>query len=439
MAYDYDSVMHYPMDAFSISKGSPTIIPREKRHLLGNRVELSPNDVLKVNRLYRCDDNPADHKKKRTPWAVAQDYEKSFKVWANLCDGKQDTPEGWDEDPDVCLKMCHRLDSKKLGSEGQNLINLPITQQCVHKKQLCDGKTTAAHNLIQDPETCHQFCRLGGFVSMPDSGQCIHISKLCNGKVDTRNEDDEDKKVCQETCNSNSSGLVGELFNSAESGMRCFKKTWLCDGRHPGPMSDKTYCVKYCKEGGFLPMPDSKQCVHWRKLCDGHVDTVSGEDEDPAVCQQQCDVASNDLAGQLFVMPNSSQCANKRWLCDGTQHDKDDFLEEEGYCREHCTGSGFIPADDNGQCIHTLDLCDGKSDTRNGWDEDVDNCQQFCKASGDWPPAGQHVELKETTSQCVVLDGAGRKVSGRMAAVKGRRNILMIWNTCSPRRNRISF
>ncbi|XP_053178944.1 low choriolytic enzyme-like [Scomber japonicus] len=52
--YDYDSVMQYKRDAFS-KNGQPTMIPIPDPDVpIGMATEMSPNDILRVNRLYRC-------------------------------------------------------------------------------------------------------------------------------------------------------------------------------------------------------------------------------------------------------------------------------------------------------------------------------------------------------------------------------------------------
>ncbi|XP_053178975.1 low choriolytic enzyme-like [Scomber japonicus] len=52
--YDYNSVMQYKSDFFS-KNGKPTMIPIPDPNVpIGEATEMSPNDILRVNRLYRC-------------------------------------------------------------------------------------------------------------------------------------------------------------------------------------------------------------------------------------------------------------------------------------------------------------------------------------------------------------------------------------------------
>ena len=56
--YDYGSVMHYEFNAFTVN-GQPTIIPtRNSSAFIGQRVGMSPIDILEVQRYYQCVPTP---------------------------------------------------------------------------------------------------------------------------------------------------------------------------------------------------------------------------------------------------------------------------------------------------------------------------------------------------------------------------------------------
>ncbi len=58
-SYDYGSVMHYEADAFTVN-GLRTIIPtRNATAVLGQRVGMSPIDILEVQRYYGCLPTPS--------------------------------------------------------------------------------------------------------------------------------------------------------------------------------------------------------------------------------------------------------------------------------------------------------------------------------------------------------------------------------------------
>ena len=62
--YDYGSVMHYKRDAFAINSSAPTIVPTQNSSaFIGNRVRLSPIDILEIQRYYACVSTPTDPQK----------------------------------------------------------------------------------------------------------------------------------------------------------------------------------------------------------------------------------------------------------------------------------------------------------------------------------------------------------------------------------------
>ncbi|XP_058125691.1 seminal metalloprotease 1-like [Anopheles ziemanni] len=51
--YDYGSVMHYSATAFSMND-QPTIVPKDPKAEIGQRVGLSERDISKLNHMYKC-------------------------------------------------------------------------------------------------------------------------------------------------------------------------------------------------------------------------------------------------------------------------------------------------------------------------------------------------------------------------------------------------
>lgn len=52
--YDYDSVMHYSKYAFAEHRDIPTIVPKNKTAVIGQRFGLSYQDREEINKLYQC-------------------------------------------------------------------------------------------------------------------------------------------------------------------------------------------------------------------------------------------------------------------------------------------------------------------------------------------------------------------------------------------------
>lgn len=52
--YDYGSVLHYDQYAFAKDPSKPTIIPKKKDAVIGQRIGFSETDLRKLNKLYKC-------------------------------------------------------------------------------------------------------------------------------------------------------------------------------------------------------------------------------------------------------------------------------------------------------------------------------------------------------------------------------------------------
>ncbi|KAK8771464.1 hypothetical protein V5799_025284 [Amblyomma americanum] len=63
--YDYESVMHYPFDAFAVKEAEPTLLPKSvnvKRETLGKAYAegfLTDTDITQINVLYTCGKQPS--------------------------------------------------------------------------------------------------------------------------------------------------------------------------------------------------------------------------------------------------------------------------------------------------------------------------------------------------------------------------------------------
>ncbi|XP_055349090.1 zinc metalloproteinase nas-14-like [Paramacrobiotus metropolitanus] len=54
LPYDYESVMHYKHNAFAKNSSFPTILPTVRNSKIGQNKNLSPMDVVRINRRFRC-------------------------------------------------------------------------------------------------------------------------------------------------------------------------------------------------------------------------------------------------------------------------------------------------------------------------------------------------------------------------------------------------
>ncbi|XP_018310092.1 zinc metalloproteinase nas-4-like [Mycetomoellerius zeteki] len=65
LPYDYDSIMHYSMTAFSTDRSLPTIIPKNFYEEIGQRSHLSYYDIKKLLIAYNCNTDSTDKLKKK--------------------------------------------------------------------------------------------------------------------------------------------------------------------------------------------------------------------------------------------------------------------------------------------------------------------------------------------------------------------------------------
>lgn len=65
-SYDYDSVMHYNKRAFARNRAKLTIetMDPEDQGRIGQRIEMSPGDVERINNMYECKKKEAEQDKK---------------------------------------------------------------------------------------------------------------------------------------------------------------------------------------------------------------------------------------------------------------------------------------------------------------------------------------------------------------------------------------
>lgn len=70
ISHDYESVMHYPFNAFAADNSEPVIVPKKRRAKIGQNENLSILDVLRIQRAYHCKTIP-------DPKKILSDLEKN--------------------------------------------------------------------------------------------------------------------------------------------------------------------------------------------------------------------------------------------------------------------------------------------------------------------------------------------------------------------------
>nr|XP_054763026.1 zinc metalloproteinase nas-13-like [Lytechinus pictus] len=85
--YDYFSVMHYSMYAFSRTpQVDPTIVARDTRYRLDYRTDFSENDIRKINIYYECPSKDETTAKPPTPDEECMDMNQGCSFWTEYCD-----------------------------------------------------------------------------------------------------------------------------------------------------------------------------------------------------------------------------------------------------------------------------------------------------------------------------------------------------------------
>ncbi|CAL1261127.1 unnamed protein product [Larinioides sclopetarius] len=79
-AYDYNSIMHYGPYDFTKYRNRPTILPKQRNVMIGQRSGFSQTDVRKINKLYQCG---SLHKE------TCEDTDSQCRGWAELGECKK--------------------------------------------------------------------------------------------------------------------------------------------------------------------------------------------------------------------------------------------------------------------------------------------------------------------------------------------------------------
>ncbi|XP_070408848.1 prolow-density lipoprotein receptor-related protein 1 isoform X2 [Nothobranchius furzeri] len=342
-----------------------------------------------------------------------------------MCDGKRDCPDGFDE---KCIKRCPSATDFRCKDR----------RSCVQKSQVCDGRSHC-HDGSDEfncqspaaPETPTKIlkCRFGS-KSCRDGTGCVLLSHVCDGERDC--PDGSDEEECAEGVSTSSvdKGYLNESLASLKLFTEppttppctspsvlcpgtsiCIKQTQMCDKRRDCPDGFDEKCVKRCPSAAHFRCKDRRSCVPRSQVCDGRSHCHDGSDElncrSPAAPETptkilKCRFGSKSCRDGTGCVLLSHVCDGERDCPDGSDEEEcDDAVRSSDNTVETkdinesptlterlpeppttppCTSPSVL-CPGSSVCIKQTQMCDRKRDCPDGFDE---KCVKRCPSATDF-------------------------------------------------------
>ncbi|XP_040013370.1 low-density lipoprotein receptor-related protein 2-like isoform X2 [Xiphias gladius] len=338
---------------------------------------------------------------------------------SQLCNGRKDCPDGFDEQN--CVKRC----------PSKNDFLCKDRRSCVSKSLVCDGRShchdgsdevdcpsvatpTVRKNILK--------CRMGSRLCR-DGTECVLFSHVCDGERDCRDGSDEEGCDAADTATTilaenhiKKSPATIKPFTEPSTkppctspsvlcpgSSLCIEPTQLCDEKRDCPDGSDEKCVERCPYKTDYRCKDRRSCVSKSLVCDGRSHCHDGSDEVDCPSVATPTVRKNILKCRMGsrLCRDGTECVLFSHVCDGERDCRDGSDEEGCDAAEIATNAEnlilnkslepiepfpepptkppcTIPSvlcPHSSVCINPKQLCDGKRDCPDGSDE---NCMKRC-------------------------------------------------------------
>nr|XP_057920777.1 low-density lipoprotein receptor-related protein 2-like isoform X2 [Doryrhamphus excisus] len=335
---------------------------------------------------------------------------------SQLCDGKEDCPDGDDED--FCVKTCPSKDDFKC-QDQRSCVSMALV--CDGRSHCFDGSDEVGCPAVDLPVTRVNVlkCRKG-FMPCRNGAECVLYNHVCDGEKDCQDGSDEEEceqdvaspkqstdasiKIAPTTPPPSLPACISpSVLCSHPSGHLCITPKQFCDGQKDCPDGfDEENCVKRCPSKDDFRCKDRRNCISTSLVCDGRAHCHDGSDE--VDCPSVASPAGQSKALKCLMgsrlCRDGSECVLFSHVCDGEADCKDGSDEEgcdnsttttttspENLYRNgapstfdtlppsepSCQSPSFLCSDSS--CILPTQICDGIKDCPDGLDE---NCIKQC-------------------------------------------------------------
>ncbi|KAK1800224.1 hypothetical protein P4O66_000272 [Electrophorus voltai] len=244
-----------------------------------------------------------------------------------LCDGEKDCVDGTDEAECALLAQ-----GPSAGISAKKICKSPSvmcegTSLCISQSQLCDGKLDCPNGF--DELSCLHECSDPGHFLCKNRMKCIERTLVCDGRNDCPDDSDELRcPTCPLHCDEGSVCLTSLQFCDGQ--MDCRDGTDEKDCYNSGKAATGTSPLR-CPLG-FKACRDGSECVLYSHVCDGEKDCKDGSDEED--CEHKCEKGQFQCAHGRMCIDRKQVCDGTP-QCQDRSDEMDCFTRTKS-CTHRC-------------------------------------------------------------------------------------------------------